>query len=45
MISCAKCFITLEKLKKDGIGDYMLKAVNEDGEFYICKSCLDGWTN
>ena len=43
-IKCSKCFVTLEKLKKDNICDYLVKIVNEDGdEDYICPVCYGGW--
>ena len=43
-ISCSKCFVKLEKLKKGNITDYLIKIVNEDGnEKYICTTCLSGW--
>jgi len=43
-IKCCKCFITLERLKNDGIGEYLIKIVKENGkEDYICIVCLNGW--
>lgn len=44
-IKCKKCGISLEKLRADGIADYMMKAQDEKGEFFICRACMDGWTD
>ena len=41
---CCKCYITLDRLKKDGITDYLVKIIKEDGtEEYICPQCIGGW--
>jgi len=43
-IRCYKCFVTLERLKRDGINDYLIKIIKEDGkEDYICQVCFNGW--
>lgn len=43
-IKCCKCFVTLERLKKDEISDYLIKIIREDGkEDYICPICFSGW--
>ena len=43
IIKCHKCFITLERLKKDGISEYLIKIVKDGKEDYICPVCLSGW--
>lgn len=44
IIRCSKCFITLERLKKDGICENLLKIVDEGGrEKNICRVCHEGW--
>lgn len=43
-LRCCKCLVTLERLKKDGICDFLIKIVEEKGsEKYICQLCLEGW--
>lgn len=43
-LRCCKCFVTLERLKKDGITDYLIKIAKEDGkEDYLCSNCFDRW--
>ncbi|MFC2143100.1 hypothetical protein ACFLQN_01750 [Candidatus Aenigmatarchaeota archaeon] len=44
-IRCLKCKIGLETLKKKGMGDYMIKIADENGEYFVCKSCFQGWTD
>jgi uncharacterized protein with PIN domain len=41
---CSRCLITLEKLKKDGVGDFLVKVVDENKkEKYLCRVCFEGW--
>jgi len=41
---CSKCFVTLDRLKSDGISEYLIKIVDENGkEKYICRLCFEGW--
>jgi uncharacterized protein with PIN domain len=43
-LRCSKCFVTLERLRQDGISKYLIKAVDEKGEeCYLCPNCLNGW--
>ena len=43
-IKCYRCFITLERLKKDKICDFLIKIIKSDGEEdHICPVCLEGW--
>lgn len=43
-LRCCKCFVTLERLKKDKICDCLIKIIDEKRhEKYICQLCLEGW--
>lgn len=43
-IRCYKCLVTLDRLKKEKICDYLIKVIKENGEEdYICRVCHEGW--
>jgi hypothetical protein len=43
-LRCCKCLVTLERLKKDKICDYLIKIIDENGkEDFICRVCHEGW--
>lgn len=44
ILRCSKCFITLERLKKEGLSTVLIKVVDENNnEKYICRVCFEGW--
>ena len=43
-LRCGKCFVTLQHLKEEGICDYLVRIVKEDGqEDSVCPTCFNGW--
>ena len=42
-LRCFRCLVTLERLKRDNCGDYLVKVARDDGtEDHICRVCLAG---
>ncbi len=43
-IKCSKCFVTLKRLKEDGVCEYLVKIIDSDGKNEaLCTTCLNGW--
>lgn len=43
-LRCDKCFITLEKLKKDKLSPFLIKITDgTGGKKQICRLCFEDW--
>ena len=43
-LRCGKCFVPLKRLSEDGICDYLIRVVKDNGqEDSICPTCFNGW--
>jgi len=43
-LACSNCFVTLERLERDGMATFLVPIVRRDGsQGYCCRMCLAGW--